>query len=259
MSTDDGHRFHRFVAMGDSFTEGVGDELPDGRLRGWADLVAGQVADSYANLAVRGKLLGPIIDEQLDAGLALRPDLASFSGGGNDVLRPRMKIDTLRRLLDLAVARLVDTGATALMFTGADPADHLPLGGVIRSHGDEFAVVARQIADRRGALLVDLWAAPELRDLRYWSADRLHLNADGHRQVAIRVLQRLGFPAPADWSAPVAPVPASGTPKRDQLPLPRARRAVGAPPTDRHLLRRPPATQTASTLRALNLWRSRRS
>jgi lysophospholipase L1-like esterase len=48
-----------FVALGDSFTEGVGDPYPDGTFRGWADRFAAQLAAAspglrYANLAIRG-------------------------------------------------------------------------------------------------------------------------------------------------------------------------------------------------------------
>ncbi|MFK5098499.1 SGNH/GDSL hydrolase family protein, partial [Klebsiella pneumoniae] len=65
----------RYVAIGDSFTEGVGDERPDGTVRGWADLAAQGWADAigepiqYANLAIRGKLVQPIVDEQLEPAL----------------------------------------------------------------------------------------------------------------------------------------------------------------------------------------------
>lgn len=33
-----------FVAVGDSFTEGMSDLLPDGTYRGWADLLAARLA-----------------------------------------------------------------------------------------------------------------------------------------------------------------------------------------------------------------------
>ncbi len=83
----------RYVAIGDSFTEGVGDELPDGTVRGWADLAAQGWADAagepieYANLAIRGKLIEPIVAQQLEPALALGPTHLSFNGGGNDMLR----------------------------------------------------------------------------------------------------------------------------------------------------------------------------
>ncbi|SDO26820.1 Lysophospholipase L1 [Nakamurella panacisegetis] len=212
--------FDRYVAIGDSFTEGVGDEPLDGAPRGWADLVAGVLSQDwiardpagertgYANLAIRGQLLGPIIDEQLDPALALRPDLVTFAGGGNDMLRPRAVLPALLRLVDLTVARLTDSGATVVIFTGADPCDGLPFGARIRATGDKLSAGVRRIAEKRGAVLVDLWPLTELRDPRYWAVDRLHLNAIGHQQVAARVLDKLRVERPAEWSAPV------GTPER---------------------------------------------
>src|SRR5918993_3108352 len=89
------HPWRRFVAIGDSFTEGVGDPEPasPNGVRGWADRVAEvlsqQVDDfAYANLAVRGKLIAQIAAGQVEAALELKPDLISFAAGGNDVIRP---------------------------------------------------------------------------------------------------------------------------------------------------------------------------
>ena len=199
--------YRRYVAVGDSFTEGVGDERPDGSVRGWADLVAGRAADRYANLAIRGKLLGAIVDEQLEPAIDLHPDLVSVAGGANDVLRPRTDLAGLARLLDQVVARLVGTGARVVVFTAADPCDHLPMGRRVRAQGDVYSAAVRRIADRRGALLVDLWARIELRAAGYWSADRLHLGPAGHRYVAGVVLDRLDLPRPAEWSDPAPQLP----------------------------------------------------
>src|SRR3954462_13312771 len=63
--------FSRYLALGDSFTEGVGDAYrpsPNG-LRGWADRVAVALAQTnpelhYANLAVRGRRMTEFLDEQ---------------------------------------------------------------------------------------------------------------------------------------------------------------------------------------------------
>ena len=103
------HPFSSLVSIGDSFTEGVGDELPDGRVRGWADLVALGLAQAstepfgYANLAIRGRLLEPIVTEQLDAAIALAPSLISINGGGNDMLRPQFTIAAVAERLLAAV------------------------------------------------------------------------------------------------------------------------------------------------------------
>jgi len=107
----------RYVAIGDSFTEGVGDELPDGTVRGWADLVAAGLATAegsieYANLAIRGRLLEPIIREQLPAAMALSPPptLLSLNGGGNDMMRPGMETARLVELTRRAVRRCAEAG-----------------------------------------------------------------------------------------------------------------------------------------------------
>src|SRR5918911_1267525 len=111
--------FHRYVALGDSFTEGVGDPDParPNGLRGWADRVAEVLAGradadfGYANLAIRGRKLPAIIEEQVEPALALRPDLVTIHGGGNDVLRPRVDLDALAQRYDDAVGRLIGSGA----------------------------------------------------------------------------------------------------------------------------------------------------
>ena len=88
-------RWRSFVALGDSFTEGMDDPYEDGRgYRGWADLVAAELAKNtgeefrYANLAVRGRLLGQVVDEQVPVALDAAPDLVSLVAGGNDLMRP---------------------------------------------------------------------------------------------------------------------------------------------------------------------------
>src|ERR1700728_4466332 len=116
-----------FVAIGDSFTEGLNDAASGGGFRGWADRLAGLLAAQYpglryANLAVRGKLLRQIVADQVPAAAAMSPSLVSFAGGGNDVLRPGADPDVLAELFDAAVARLRAAGSEVLMFTGSDPA-----------------------------------------------------------------------------------------------------------------------------------------
>src|SRR5262245_56912993 len=108
-----GMSWTRYVAIGDSFTEGLGDTDPaiPGGWRGWADRVADALAPrtagfAYANLAIRGRLLARIVDEQLPAALALRPELVAMSGGGNDLLRPGADVDALGALMDESVGRL---------------------------------------------------------------------------------------------------------------------------------------------------------
>jgi lysophospholipase L1-like esterase len=195
----------RYVAIGDSFTEGLGDTLPDGTERGWADLVAAGLAAgegraiSYANLAVRGRLLESIVTAQLDAALALdpRPTLLSLNGGGNDMLRPGSDMNRLIGLTEQAVRRCLDAGVKVLLLSGADPSAGLPLGGMMRKRGELLTSAVTDFASRYDIVLVDMFHDLEIRKPGYWSPDRLHLNANGHRRVAGRVLTALGHPTEA--------------------------------------------------------------
>jgi lysophospholipase L1-like esterase len=198
----------RYVAIGDSFTEGVGDELPDGTVRGWADLTAQGWANAtgesirYANLAIRGKLVWPIVEEQLEPALALKPTHLSFNGGGNDMLRPRADIEHIAEAFAHALRRCDEEGVRLLLLSGANPSGQLPLRRLIQRRGDELAAAAeRRIADRPDVIRSYNWPDRELASPPFWSADRLHMNVRGHHRVAARLLEALDLSAPPDWWA----------------------------------------------------------
>jgi lysophospholipase L1-like esterase len=207
-----------FVALGDSFSEGYGDLYPDGSCRGWADRFADHLAETsaglrYANLAIRGKLLGQVVGDQLPAALELAPDLVSIAAGGNDLLRPRADPDALAITFDRAVAVLRDARCEVLMFTGFDPST-FPVLRLVRGKVAAFNAELRLIAERRGCMLVDLWQMGVLSDPREWDEDRLHLAPDGHRRVALRACEVVGVPVAEDWRAPLPPVGLAGRPGR---------------------------------------------
>ncbi len=190
----------RFVAIGDSFTEGVGDPEADspGGLRGWADRFAEVLSSysedfAYANLAVRGKLIRQITDEQLSPALDLRPDLVSVCAGGNDVIRPGSDPDAVAKQLEFVLRKLRETGATVLVFTGVDVAFQ-PVFRSIRGKVAIYNENVRKVAQRHDCIVVDQWAIEELQDTRYWADDRLHLNALGHHTIARAALAALNVP-----------------------------------------------------------------
>ncbi|MFC3688074.1 SGNH/GDSL hydrolase family protein [Aquipuribacter hungaricus] len=234
----------RLVCLGDSFTEGMSDELrPDGHHRGWADRVAAALARRaadgsdregggrgvsdqdgagdggvlYANLAVRGKLLDQVVADQVPVALALAPTLLTFHAGPNDVLRRGTDLPGLQRRYDAAVGRLGASGARVLLFTSIGRAGGT--GALARSLAARFArfnAGVRDTAARHGALLVDLEPVTVLTDRRVWHTDRLHLAPSGHARVAAAVLERLGVDDPALlggppgwWQEPLPPAPAT--------------------------------------------------
>ncbi|TFC20788.1 SGNH/GDSL hydrolase family protein [Cryobacterium algoritolerans] len=194
------HPWSRYVALGDSFTEGVGDPEPasPGGHRGWTDRIAEVLSQgtedfAYANLAVRGKLIGQIIDEQIEPALALHPDLITISAGGNDVLRPGSDPDLIAARCEVAVRRLAADGATIVLFTGAD----VGFSPVFRSIRGKVAIYnenIRAIAANYDCVVADLWSLTEIQAAGMWAPDRLHLNALGHHTVARMVLDVLNVP-----------------------------------------------------------------
>jgi lysophospholipase L1-like esterase len=192
--------FHRFVALGDSFTEGVGDPDParPHGLRGWADRVAAVLAThepelGYANLAIRGRKLDQILAEQVEPAIALQPDLVTIYAGANDILRPRVDLDALVERYDAALGKLAATGARLLVWTAFDPGR----SAIFRPVRGRFAIyneLVREAAEHHGATLVDYWRLREYDDARLWDQDRLHMGPAGHQRMAVEVLDTLGVP-----------------------------------------------------------------
>ncbi|WP_255953826.1 SGNH/GDSL hydrolase family protein [Streptomyces odontomachi] len=200
------------VAVGDSFTEGMSDLLPDGTYRGWADLLAARMAAGtpgfrYANLAVRGKLIGQIVSEQVPVAAAMQADVITLVGGLNDALRPRCDLGRVCALLEEAVERLAPSCRQLVLMRS--PGRQGPVLERVRPRMETLFTRIDDLATRHGAMVVDLYGAPVLADPRLWDDDRLHLTAEGHRRVAEAVWEALGNEPQHDWRAqlPVAVPP----------------------------------------------------
>lgn len=176
--------------MGDSQTEGVGDPTgPGGVERGWADRFAEDMAARqgsllYANLAIRGRRIAEIREEQLEKTLSMEPDLISLVAGLNDVIRPGCDVDCVLDEMDSMQSILAATGATILTITYPDPATMSPVGRLISETVNRFNAGLREIAGRSGALMLDVDDVETTVDDRLWCDDRLHLNSEGHRRLS---------------------------------------------------------------------------
>ena len=208
MSSD--HPWARFVAIGDSFTEGIGDpeRASPGGNRGWADRVAEVLGDgtndfAYANLAIRGRLLQQIIDEQVEPALALAPDLISISAGGNDLIRPGSDPDEVASRFEHGLTRLVSDGATVVMFNGPD-IGMTPVLGRVRGKVAIYNENLRFLAKKYDAIVADMWALRELQDTQMWAPDRLHFSPIGHHTIARMVLDALNVENDLDPEVPEA-------------------------------------------------------
>ena len=126
------HPYRRYVAIGDSMTEGLGDPDPAGGHRGWADrlaeVLAGQEPSlAYANLAVRGRTTAQIRAEQLGPALELQPDLVTVMAGMNDLVRSGFDAASVVADIEEMFARLTESGARVATVTFPDLGKVSPL------------------------------------------------------------------------------------------------------------------------------------
>ena len=212
-------RWTRFAALGDSITEGWCDPVltnldgaPTEPWFGWADRVAlhldrhqralGAPRLEFANLAVRGRRIRHVVEDQIPAAVAMRADLVSVMVGGNDLMSLRVDPDRLASRLEDGIAALRASGADVLLATGFDPGmTPFRFLRTFRGRAATFSANLASIAHRHGCIPLDLWGIGDLRGLDFWSADRLHPSTRGHLVIAKAAAAALGIPASPDLDA----------------------------------------------------------
>jgi lysophospholipase L1-like esterase len=207
-----------FVAMGDSFTEGLEDLRADGSYRGWADLVASELAANskkpaefrYANLAVRGRKMPEIADEQVPVAVQMQPDLVSLVGGVNDLMRPTYDLEQISRVLNESVGALRAAGTDVILLVGANPGSRSPKMAALVSHRlHALNETVATIAADHDCLTVDFTGIDLFEDSRMWSEDRLHLSSLGHERISGAYLAALGL-GDDSWLEPLPPADEQG-------------------------------------------------
>ncbi|WP_433248737.1 SGNH/GDSL hydrolase family protein [Streptosporangium sp. CA-135522] len=206
--------YQRYVALGDSQTEGIGDGDDVRGHRGFADRLAEHLARAnpdllYANLAVRGRRAAQVRDEQLQAALALRPDVATVVAGMNDLIRPGFDAAQVTAVLEEMFAALTAAGTRVVTVTYPDIGQIAPAARRLLPRVLDFNERIRQAATRQGVTLVDTYPHAFATDARVWSADRLHASPTGHARIAAALAHALGLPGSDDtWTAALPPRPA---------------------------------------------------
>ena len=199
----------RFVAVGDSLTEGVGDPVRGGGLRGWADRLAEALQRAepdlvYVNLARRGLRTADVRRTQLRAALAAQPDLVSALTGTNDLLDPAFAPERFEEELEALVRPLTEAGALVLTATFADLTAFAPLPARfktnVRERLKEASEVVRTVSKRYETVCVDADEFPDKLERAVISLDRLHPSPHGHillAQLFAKLLEvRSGTPIP---------------------------------------------------------------
>jgi lysophospholipase L1-like esterase len=204
--------YTRYVALGDSQTEGLWDGDDSDGIVGFADRLA-VMLDAlhpglrYANLAIRGRRIRDVLDDQLPQALAMRPDLVSVCVGMNDITRPGLLFDRALADLDLMYRQLAQSGATVVTTTFPDIARMVPIGRILTSRMLRMNEAIRAAADRHGFKLVDLYSAPSMVQPDTWSNDRVHGSTKGHILFAAAAAEALDLPGSNhDWARTSASV-----------------------------------------------------
>ena len=212
-----------FIATGDSLTEGLSDRYANGHYRGWADRVADELTKheptfSYANLAVRGKLIEEVVAEQVPKAAKLagsENSLLSFHAGANNVLRANYNSSEVFSNYHSAVRRLTETGSKVLVFTVREIAEPKnPVEILWNKRFGEFNRNVFEVANKFSAKVMDANSQEVFGDPRMLAADRLHLSSEGHRRVAAAVLTELNYPHDQDWLDPLPALNPLPTPLR---------------------------------------------
>ncbi|MGV0676717.1 SGNH/GDSL hydrolase family protein [Mycolicibacterium fortuitum] len=204
-------RFTRYVALGDSQTEGLWDGDDTVGLMGFADRLAVRLDGlypglGYANLAIRGHRIGDVLNTQLPTALSMRPDLVTVCIGMNDVTRPGRSFTRALDDLDVVYRLLSDSGATVVTTTFPDITQILPVGRLLGKRVVRINDAINEAADRYGFHLVDLYSAPSMREPETWSPDRVHGSAKGHALFAAAAAEALGLPGSNhDWALTTGP------------------------------------------------------
>jgi lysophospholipase L1-like esterase len=201
--------FRRFVAIGDSTTEGLDDPDGEGGYRGWADRLAEIIANAqdepldYANLGVRSLYLSEIRATQFDAAMAMQPDLLSIFGGVNDTLWVACDFARIRADLAAIFGEARSRNCTVVTFTMPDLSPINPFGRRLRGRILRFNDIIREEAERYGVLVMDFLQHPIIPDPRLFSEDRLHASELGHERLAAALAWRLGIDgADKSWADP---------------------------------------------------------
>jgi lysophospholipase L1-like esterase len=206
--------FRRYVAIGDSTTEGLDDPDGAGGYRGWADRLAEIIANAqaeplyYANLGVRSLYLSEIRATQFDAAMAMQPDLLSIFGGVNDTLSATCNFAGIRADLAAIFGEARSRDCRVVTFTMPDLSPINPFGRRLRGRMLRFNDIIREEAERYGVLVMDFLEHPIIPDPRLFSEDRLHASELGHERLAAALAWRLGIEgADMSWADPFPEAP----------------------------------------------------
>jgi lysophospholipase L1-like esterase len=190
----------RYVSMGDSLAEGLGDPVAGYSSDGFSCMVADGLravrADlEFTNLGERELTARQVRERQLEPALALAPDLVTVIAGGNDLLLEAFDPAISQRELDAIVTPLVATGATVVLATMYNifaaklvPAE---FEAALKERFEALNDTIRAVASSHPVVFIDFAVMAVCADPGIYSTDLRHGNMRGHAIGAEAVLRAL--------------------------------------------------------------------
>jgi lysophospholipase L1-like esterase len=192
-----GAAWQRFVVLGDSLAEGLGEDTPGYRSLPWADrtrdaLARQQPGLAYLNLGLRDLVAGEVREQQLEPALEFAPDLAAVVCGGNDLFRGSFDPDKVEAEIEGIIAPLRQSGAQVVTFGLMNITKAFPKLAFLEPMVDSLNQRVRLVAERNGALLVDMWEHPVCSDPGMFASDKVHASMRGHAVLGSETIRALG-------------------------------------------------------------------
>lgn len=189
----------RIVALGDSVSAGVGDEVPEGGARGWtAHLAALLGGPPPTILAEYGSRVRDVRTVQLPLALTSGAEIATLLVGGNDMLRLGFEAEGRAREIADVVDSLEAAGMLVVVVLLPDPGRSLPswlgdVSAVLSFRARSLNRALHSALDGRAdVVVVDPTQHEESASRSMWHTDRMHPSPVGHRMLAQLVAARLG-------------------------------------------------------------------
>ncbi|MEU7905464.1 SGNH/GDSL hydrolase family protein [Actinoplanes sp. NPDC049118] len=191
--------WQRFVVVGDSLAKGLGEPTDGYRSLPWGARTAAALRRAqpdlvHLNLGVENLRAAEVRETQLDAALALKPDLAAVVCGGNDILPRNFDPEAVSADLDGIMGPLREAGADIVTFTLQDLSAAYPAlaEGPLLPRIRQLNDLVREVAARHDAIVVEMWSHPARADRDIYSSDLKHASMRGHAIVAAATIRALG-------------------------------------------------------------------
>lgn len=190
------------VILGDSAAAGVGDQVEEGIFKGWGHYLFKSLPsiNEYHNLSRSGARVSEMATAQLEIAMEIKPTLAIFICGGNDVLRNNFNPIEMHMHIRETMKKLEEIGCDVFAMNLHQPSRIIPLPKILKKVLDRRVSALNLVFDdlekNHGLNLLNISNIEEVYDKQIWHVDRMHPNKIGHQKLATyfaKLLRNAGY------------------------------------------------------------------